>query len=355
MNFLTDKRGLIATGVVIGLVAITLQFFGNPKNMGLCIACFERDTMGAIGFHSVNIVQYIRPEIVGIVLGAMLISLFRGEFKPKGGSNSIIRFFLGLFSMIGALLFLGCPWRAILRLAGGDWNAIIGIVGLIVGVAIGAQFVKKGYSLSSPNKSESKYTGYLMPIFFITLFLMLIFQFTPIKESISGPGSMQAPIIISFILAMIVGGLAQISRLCTVGAIRNLFITRNLDMFWGILAFLLSAFIMNLILGSFNPGFDNQPVAHNNFMANFLGMLLSGFAFVLAGGCPGRQLIMVGEGSSDAGIFVLGMMSGAAVAHNFMFASSPKGATYFGIIATIIGIIFCFIVAIVMTKKRIRG
>lgn len=41
------------------------------------------------------------------------------------------------------------------------------------------------------------------------------------------------------------------------------------------------------------------------------------FAFALAGGCPGRQLFLAGEGDADAGIFVLEMIVGAAVSHNF--------------------------------------
>lgn len=351
-NLVTGRTGLILTGLVVGVIAIVLQLMGNPKNMGFCMACFERDIAGAIGLHSAAIVQYIRPEIIGLVIGAMLVSLLRGEFKPRGGSNSILRFFLGMFAMIGALVFLGCPWRAFLRLAGGDLNAIIGIVGLVCGVGIGAYFVKKGYNLSTPNKNESRYSGYIVPIFFVLLLLMLLFQFTPIKFSETGPGSMRAPIYVSLGLAIIVGALAQMSRFCTVGAIRNLFVTKNLDMFWGVLMFLLAAFVMNLIYGGFNVGFEGQPIAHTNHFANFMGMVLSGFAFVLAGGCPGRQLVMVGEGSSDAGIFVMGMLVGGGLSHNFLLASSPAGATNFGIIATVIGLLFCFVLAILMT---IRG
>ena len=52
-------------------------------------------------------------------------------------------------------------------------------------------------------------------------------------------------------------------------------------------------------------------------------MVLAGLAFSLAGGCPGRQLILSGEGDSDAATFVLGMIAGAAFAHNFNLAASP--------------------------------
>ena len=58
---------------------------------------------------------------------------------------------------------------------------------------------------------------------------------------------------------------------------------------------------------------------------NFLGMVVAGLAFALAGGCPGRQLFMAGEGDGDAAVFALGMIVGAAVSHNFGLASSPQG------------------------------
>ena len=48
------KRNLwvILTGVVIGLAALALTALGNPGNMGFCIACFIRDTAGALKLHS---------------------------------------------------------------------------------------------------------------------------------------------------------------------------------------------------------------------------------------------------------------------------------------------------------------
>lgn len=50
---------------------------------------------------------------------------------------------------------------------------------------------------------------------------------------------------------------------------------------------------------------------------------------------------MSGEGDSDAGIFIMGMLVGAAFAHNFSLASSGAVGA-FGIPATIIGLVFCF-------------
>ena len=50
--------------------------------------------------------------------GALASALFAKEFRAQGGSSPATRFLLGMFVMIGALVFLGCPLRMILRLAG---------------------------------------------------------------------------------------------------------------------------------------------------------------------------------------------------------------------------------------------
>ncbi|MCX5847838.1 MAG: YedE family putative selenium transporter, partial [Deltaproteobacteria bacterium] len=133
-NIFSSRAGIIIVGAIIGIGAALLQYLGNPPNMGICVACFERDIAGALGLHRADVVQYLRPEIMGLVLGAFVAALFAGEYKPRGGSAPLIRFFLGVFAMIGALVFLGCPWRTLLRLAGGDGNAILGISGLITGI-----------------------------------------------------------------------------------------------------------------------------------------------------------------------------------------------------------------------------
>ena len=39
-----EKGTIVLAGGVIGLIAAILVFFGNPANMGFCIACFLRDT-----------------------------------------------------------------------------------------------------------------------------------------------------------------------------------------------------------------------------------------------------------------------------------------------------------------------
>ena len=82
------------------------------------MACFERDIAGALGLHRADVVQYVRPEIIGFVLGSLIAAYSFKEFRLRVGPAPIVRFVLGAFAMIGALVFLGCPWLALLRLAG---------------------------------------------------------------------------------------------------------------------------------------------------------------------------------------------------------------------------------------------
>ena len=206
---------IIGAGVIIGIIAVALVYFGNPANMGFCIACFLRDTTGALGFHSAAAVQYIRPEIVGLVLGSCILALATKEFKPRGGSAPVTRFVIGMFVMIGCLMFLGCPFRMILRLAGGDWNAIFGLIGFIVGILAGVFFLKKGYTLKRSYKMQPV-EGVIFPVVEIGILVLLIAApaFIHFTEADGGPGAKHAAIAISLIAGLVVGALAQRTRLC---------------------------------------------------------------------------------------------------------------------------------------------
>jgi uncharacterized protein len=357
-DFFATKWGIISVGVFIGIFAPLLQKWGNPGNMGVCVACFERDIAGAVGLHRADVVQYMRPEIIGFVLGALIAAYVFKEFRPRSGSDPIVRFLLGVFAMIGALVFLGCPWRALLRLTGGDGNAIFGMLGLITGIWIGTRFLKSGYSLGRTQITHTA-VGWMLPLVMLG-FLVLMLMHPQVQGqdksgilfySLKGPGSMHAPLIVSLSIGLGIGFLAQRSRFCTMGAFRDLLLFRQTHLFLGIIGLAVAAFVTNLLLGQFKAGFENQPVAHTMSLWNFGGMVLAGLSFTLAGGCPGRQLFLAGEGDGDASVFVIGMIFGAAFAHNFGLASSPKGIGPNGISAVIIGLLFCFLIGFTMRKR----
>lgn len=347
MGMLKDKWLLIVTGITVGGLAVFLTVMGNPANMGLCIACFLRDTAGGLGLHRAAPVQYIRPEMIGLVLGAFAAAFAKGEFKTRGGSSTFVRFLLGAFMMIGALVFLGCPLRDILRMSGGDLNAVVGLFGFIGGVLWGVFFLRRGFDLGAQKWQGEKKAGGLVFVLLVVLMLILLaagIEFNPEAGgpfffSKEGPGSLHAPLLISLAAGLIIGFLAQRSRMCLSGGFRDFFLIREYGLLMAYAFIFITALVLNVLLGKFNPGFANQPVAHSNHLFNFLGLFLLGQCAVLLGGCPLRQLVLGSEGDMDAATTVAGMIFGAAFAHNFMLAASAKGTTSFGEVAVIVGIL----------------
>ena len=359
-NWLKSYGLIILTGIVVGIAALVLTAAGNPKNMGFCIACFERDIAGALGLHSAGKVQYMRPEIIGIVLGSMVAALAAKEFRARAGSSPAVRFILGLFVMIGALVFLGCPLRMVIRLGGGDLTAVIGLLGFLVGILVGVVFLKKGFSLGrayAVRKSE----GFMLPGVMVLLLVLLVAAPQLLKSSEEGPGSMRAFWVISLVAGLIVGLMAQRSRLCMAGGLRDAFMLRDFTLLSGFLAIWVTITIGNLIMGKYNLGMLSQPIAHTQHLWSFLGMALAGWGSILLGGCPLRQLILAGEGNGDSAVTVLGMVVGAAIAHNFGMAGNPDsvvdgvykvgGTSTVGMAAVILG----FVVLAVISVTHLPG
>lgn len=361
MNFTNSKKTLALAGVICGAVAACLAFFGNPANMAFCIACFVRDMAGSLGMHQAAVVQYARPEIVGLVVGAFIISVATKEFRSTGGSSPMTRFVLGMMIMIGSLVFLGCPLRMVIRMSAGDLNAWVALIGFIGGVATGAFALKKGFSLGRAY-ATNKMSGAVLPVLLLGV-LVLATCTTLLKFSESGPGSVHAPVIVALIGGLVFGAVAQKSRMCFAGGIRDVVLMKNFDLLSVIAGLFVVMLVYNLAMGKFVLAFDTPGIiAHSDHLWNILGMYVVGFAAVLAGGCPLRQLILAGQGSSDAAVTVLGLFVGAGLCHNLGLASSGTAlnaetqelvagaATPAGKVAVIICIIVLFVIA--FTNKR---
>lgn len=336
---------LLLTGGLFGLFFSLLMKFGNPPNMGVCVVCFIRDIGGAIGFHSIAAASYIRPEIIGFIVGATIIALLTKEFKATGGSSPIVRFIIGVLIAVGALVFLGCPIRMFGRIAGGDWIALMGLAGLIAGAYVGSLLMKKGYSLGKV-QSLNQTNAWIMPVLALALLVGLL-----IKPSVATPGTKShAPILISLVFGLIIGFLAHRSRFCSVSGIRDIVIMKNFEMVQGIIVFVVVIFIANLFLNQFHPG--SHPIAHTDLLWSALAMVLVGMGSVMIGGCPFRQTILTGQGDTDAGFAVLGIFVGAAFVHNCPIAASPAGIPVIGKIAVIIGIVVLIVIGLFNIQKN---
>jgi len=344
-----QKWDVIIASVIVGLVAVCLGIFGNPANMAFCIACFIRDTAGALGLHRAEAAQYIRPEIIGIVIGAFTIGCIKKEFAPKGGSSPFTRFILGICVMTGALIFLGCPLRMVLRIAGGDLNAIIGLVGFVGGILTGIIMLNRGFSLKRCYDQPVS-EGIGLPMVNVLLLILVIAAPAFVFYSESGPGSMRAPLLLSLAGGLIVGAAAQRSRLCLISGIRDAVMFKDLKMLIGFAVILTTVLVGNILTGRFIMSFE-QPIAHTEWLWNILGLYLVGLGSVLLGGCPLRQLVLTGGGNSDSGVTVLGFLVGAAICHNFRLASTGAGTTMNGRVAFVVCALIMFAVAILNTEK----
>src|SRR5512140_1543726 len=95
---------------------------------------------GSLGLHGNIRMQYIRPEIIGFVLGSFFISLARKEFRAVSYGSPLLRFLVGILLIIGCSVFMGCPIKMILKISAGDISALIGLAGLSLGVFTGMKF-----------------------------------------------------------------------------------------------------------------------------------------------------------------------------------------------------------------------
>lgn len=360
-NWFREHGMILLTGVVIGIAALVLTAHGNPGNMGFCIACFLRDIAGAIGLHSAGKVQYVRPEIIGLVLGSLCAALAAKEFRARAGSSPAVRFLLGLVVMVGALVFLGCPLRMVLRLGGGDLTAVAGLLGFLGGILVGVAFLKKGFTLGRARTLPAG-EGLVLPGIMVMLLVLLLAGPALLHFSEAGPGSMHAFWGLSLAAGLVVGALCQRSRLCMAGGLRDVFLLKDFTLLSGFLAIWITVTLGNLILHKYNLSALSQPVAHSQYLWSFLGMAAVGWGSILLGGCPLRQLILAGEGNGDSAVTVLGMLVGAAVSHNFSLAGNPDSVAEDGtyVIGGIgnsgkVAVILCFVILLAVALTHLPG
>ncbi len=254
---------LWAACAVVGVIAWSLVFLGNPGNMGLCGACFLRDTAGALGLFQPEGPRIFRPELEGLVLGAFLLRLGQRRTEGRSGAHAAVRFFLGMWMGIGAMVFLGCPFRMLQRLGGGDLNAVVGLGGFIAGVGVGLFFERRGYTSGKTAVivTPAGMVPLLLALGGLTLFLLGMIPFGP------GPGDTgnrppHAPWFWALGLATVAGALLSLTGFCAVTAGRQVFVgPRRMLVAAAVLVIAYGTCVA--VNGRFNLSFDGQPVSHS--------------------------------------------------------------------------------------------
>lgn len=138
-------------GILIGFFAALIQALiisaGGPEAYGFCVACHTRDLVNAffnvftgdnLGLAPVSMVTPVLT-IIGVIIGGYIAATRNKEFKVKKAKPIIyLLYFLGGIAVLNLALLLGaCPYRAALRFAYGDLIALIGLLSIAGGVAVG--------------------------------------------------------------------------------------------------------------------------------------------------------------------------------------------------------------------------
>lgn len=332
---------VVAAGALLGTCGVLLALMGNPENSGICISCFIENSSGALGFHNNLRMQYLRPELIGFVLGSLAAAAGFREFRSRGGSAPVPRLFAGIFLIVGCAVFIGCPIKLLLRLSAGDLTAVAGVAGLVTGVWAGLKALESGVTIGTQARYYGKGGGLLVPGFFVCLLLFILVRPGFLVESQTGSGAQHAPWLVSLGAGLLLGAVAQRTRFCITGSVRDaLLMGGRTPLVWGLAAFFVTALVANAVTGRFNAGMYGQPGAHQDHLWTFLGMALVGAISVLVGGCPFRQLIKSGEGDADAGLVVIGMFIGGALVQTWGVASTAAGVPQYGKVALLVGMMF---------------
>ncbi|WP_298268850.1 YedE family putative selenium transporter [Geobacter sp.] len=342
---------VVGAGLLLGAIGVLLAVWGNPENSGICVSCFIENSAGALGLHDNQRMQYLRPELIGFVLGSAASAMLCGEFRSRGGSAPLPRLFSGIFLIVGCGVFIGCPIKLFLRLAAGDLTAVAGVAGLVAGGWGGVKGLANGVELG-PQSKEGGGGGFLVPAFFLLLLAFLVVRPGFLLSSAQGSAARHAPLAVALGAGTLLGAFAQRTRFCITGGIRDaLLMGVRSPALWGVVAFVATAGAMSGVTGRFNPGLYGQPGAHLDFLWSFLGMGLVGWISVLIGGCPFRQLIKAGEGDADAGLVVVGMFIGGALVQSWGIAATTAGVSLAGKVAVLAGF-FLLLAGSLLLRER---
>ena len=149
----------------------------------------------------------------------------------------------------------------------------------------------------------------------VLILLVAAPAFIHFTEPEGGPGAKHAAILISLAAGVIVGILAQRTRLCMVGGIRDLILFKDWTLLLGFVGILIAAAIANVCFGFFHVSFTLWVEKRTTFTFFTLGNFFTGTAGVAG--------ISVGTGVLVAP--ASGVISGNAVAISCPFTIVALG------------------------------
>lgn len=126
--------------------------------------------------------------------------------------------------------------------------------------------------------------------------------------------------LVTLVAGFVIGYLAQRSRMCFVGGIRDYILVRDSELLKGLVAFGLTAWIafplFALLTGRTRVPF--APADAITFILTVIGGLGVGLFSVLANGCPLRQHVLAAQGVMSSAAYLIGFLLGAVLFHLWM-------------------------------------
>jgi uncharacterized protein len=121
----------------------------------------------------------------------------------------------------------------------------------------------------------------------------------------------------SLVLGIIVGYLAQRSRMCFIGGIRDFILVRDTELLKGLLAFGLTAWIAfpAARLLARMPSMTFSAGDTITVILVIVGGLGVGLFSTLANGCPLRQHVLAAQGIVSSWTYLAGFFAGAVIFH----------------------------------------
>lgn len=140
-------------GVTAGVLAVLAQplfHIQPPQAYGICTVCHARDLINwfsnvlfSIKLEAAEVaIYYPLLTTVGLVIGAFVSSKLNREYRRISSEKLVTMFFLGILVSTVGLLIMSCPTRLVLRFAFGDPYALLGLVGLVLGITLGVMVLK---------------------------------------------------------------------------------------------------------------------------------------------------------------------------------------------------------------------
>ncbi len=331
--------------ILAAVCATLLTKFGNPIDGGISISCFLRDIAGALGMHEILQFSYIRPEIIAIVFGSTIIVMLKKGFQPTASSYALMYLVIGMVMAFSIFVFVGCPMRLVLRLAGGDPSALFALPGFIFGIWIATHVLEFNFT-PAPKQKISPIPAGLFHCGILLLAILLILK--PLGITLTH--SRHAPLLASLVFGSIFGIAAQQGKLCFVSGFRNVFLIRDFTWLVGTLIFIITALVINAVLGQLHIG--KQVIGSDDLLWNFLSMVQIGMASTFIGGCPLRQLICASQGNTDSALCIIGITIGASLAYNLNIAFSGGSLELIGKIAVGGGIILLLVIGMLQRGQK---